>query len=85
MAIPSLPIVTGFGGPPGGRSITGRPSTRASIAGSALVVGWSCSRRQLRPEARSTTMIPLGPLSDESVRKAYPASPRRRSKRTSLM
>ena len=51
---------------------------------SALVLGCSCSRRQLSPVARSTTMIPLGPWSEESVMNAAPASPRRRSNRTSL-
>ena len=34
---------------------------------SAFVDGWSCSRRRLLPVSRSTTMIPLGPLPDESV------------------
>ncbi len=86
MAIPSEPIATGLGGPFGGRCRKGRPSTtgRNVASGSALVEGWSCSRRQDAPLARSTTMIPFGPESDESVMYATPPSPRRRSNRTSL-
>ena len=84
--MPSEPMLTGFGGPSAGRSRNGRPSTtgRNDVSGSALVDGWSCSRRQEAPLARSTTMIPFGPESAESVMYATPASPRRRSKRTSL-
>ena len=51
---------------------------------SALVEGSSWSLRQLSPEARSTTMMPLGPVSEESVINAMPAVPRLRSKRMSL-
>jgi hypothetical protein len=64
----------------------GRPSTIGRKAGafSALVEGWSCRRRQLSPVARSTTMMPFGPLSALSVMNATPSRPRRRSKRTSF-
>ena len=42
--------------------------------GRALVDGWSCSRRQEAPLARSTTMIPFGPEAAESVMYATPDS-----------
>jgi len=52
IAIPSAAITS-----PG----TGRPSTMTMWPSTMRTVGWSCSRRQQRPEARSTTIRPLGP------------------------
>ncbi|HJU34515.1 MAG TPA: hypothetical protein VJ695_05280 [Nitrososphaera sp.] len=52
----------------------GRPSTVVRKFGrlSAFVDGWSLSRRDHSPEAKSTMIIPFGPFLEESLIYAIP-------------
>ena len=51
----------------GTRRMSGLPSTNGKKPDCATVDGWLLKRRRLVPFAKSTTISPFGPVSDESV------------------